>query len=95
MTESRIYILPDAEDTELRISRSGALILLHHNGGTKSFSIPQATSIKTALMAVLSGEFDCALTETELRLRAEREARREAAAQGRPAPPASPTLESL
>lgn len=95
MNLDRTYIIPEGADLELRISRTGSTISIHHNGGTKCFDIAGATSLKTALMAVLSGAFDYAITETELRLRAEREARAAGAAQSSPPPLPPPALENL
>lgn len=95
MILDRTYIIPDGADLELRISRAGAVINIHHNGGTKVFDIAGATSLKTALMAVLSGEFDYAITETELRLRAEREARSAGARTPQPSAFRKPSLGDL
>lgn len=81
MTLDRTYII--AEDTDelldLRILRSidNENIYIHHNGGTKMISIQTAMKWRAALMAILSGSFDRAITETALRMETERAASRQ------------------
>lgn len=62
-----IYQSPHAEDT----------IFLRREGGTITLGRKDAQALAHGLLAVLSGQFDRAATETYLRMEAEEIARRE------------------
>ena len=99
MNLDRTYILdePINEMRDIRMSKQGNMILFCHEGGTKTFSLEVAKAIQFGFAALLSGQFDRAVTETHLRLEAEREARRAANLEKNRATQLSlpPTLESL
>lgn len=91
--ETRTYILPNT-DTEMRLTRYESSIALHHNGGTSTFSLESARALASALMALLSTNFDFAVSEQTLLWESARAARYEGReATAHPSP--RPTLEQL
>lgn len=90
MISERTYVITEEEGEllDLRLTRTDTMVYLNHNGGTKAFDIPTAMKLRAALMAILSGSFDRAISETALRLEAERESRSTGAS-------SAPTLDNL
>ena len=75
MTEPRTYIIANTSEHRLSILRVGDTVYLHSNDRVIGFDEEMANEVIKGLMAVVGGAFDRAVTESHLRLEAERAAR--------------------